>query len=174
MMSDSQEYPGQSLGPYYMRVLSIGWYGGLMFTLFGWIASQFSFTSNGPQSFLAEITSQGWGATWLGVVVSFLVLSMVSIVIAFCYHVLLKKRKGIVSGACYGLVIWLLLYAVLGPILPGVPVLTTMSLDDFVTTACLFLVYGVFIGYSISYEYSEYKKLLRLKETKASSNYSKS
>ncbi|NGP43592.1 hypothetical protein G4V62_00925 [Bacillaceae bacterium SIJ1] len=160
------------LAQYMIRIVSIGWYGGLLFSIVGWIASLLSFSTYGPQSFLEEATGYGFGATWLGVLTTLVGLSLLSIVIAFIYHALLRKRKGLLSGGLFGIAIWLILYGVLSPLLPGVPLLQEMNVDSLVTTGCLFLVYGVFVGYSISYEYDEYQKLMKLRHNKESENYS--
>lgn len=57
----------------------------------------------------------------------------------------------------YGIVLWVILFYILQPIFPNIPSLHELDKDTIITTLCLFIVYGTFIGYSISYDYHEYQ-----------------
>ncbi|WLR46297.1 YqhR family membrane protein [Halobacillus litoralis] len=61
-------------------------------------------------------------------------------------------------GVFYGIGLWAIVYFLLTPIFPAIPTFMELNSDTWVTTGCLFILYGVFIGYSISYEYREFNE----------------
>jgi hypothetical protein len=48
---------------------------------------------------------------------------------------------------------------VLNPIFPGIPPFRKMEFNTLITTACFYVLYGTFIGYTISYEEHEMKRI---------------
>ena len=56
----------------------------------------------------------------------------------------------------FGVVCWLILLLVFSPMFKDLPALTKMSSNSIITSICIFILYGVFIGYSISFDYQEY------------------
>ena len=50
---------------------------------------------------------------------------------------------------------WLLVFFVFNPIFPEVRTVTELTSDTIITTICIYLLYGLFVGYSISFEYNE-------------------
>ena len=76
--------------------------------------------------------------------------------IAFLYYCVIKENKE--YGCVY--VVWCRLLVAFSfgfsPMFKDLPGLTKMSSDSIITSICIFVLYGVFIGYSISFDYQEY------------------
>lgn len=53
----------------------------------------------------------------------------------------------------YGIVLFFIVFFILNPLFPGIKPFTELKRDTVITSICLYIVYGIFIGYSISYEY---------------------
>lgn|SRR5690606_9624192 len=127
---------------------------GILGSLIGFFAHTFKFTDINPDLILAPFQGE-WKEGWLGIVIATLLYGIISIVVALLYYFTLRKQKSIIWGAVFGAVIFLLLYFVLYPIIPGLDQIWKYPLLTIVTEVCFFILYGIFIGYSISYEYQE-------------------
>ncbi|MCJ7839342.1 YqhR family membrane protein [Lederbergia sp. NSJ-179] len=118
------------------------------------IAHYLNFTEIKP-SFILTIFRGNWQDGWLGIVISCLIYGLLSILVAFGYYVLLKRKKSIIWGGVYGAALFCLIFFVFYPIIPTIQLITNYNLTTILTEACFFVLYGIFIGYSISYEYNE-------------------
>ncbi|XJZ26188.1 YqhR family membrane protein [Bacillota bacterium Lsc_1132] len=130
-----------------------GFFGGIFWAIIGNIAYLFNFTEIRTNVILEPWALGDWKKGWLGTVLSLLLIGIFSVAAAYIYSALLKKLKGIWPGIGYGVVIFLLIFFVLNPLFPSIRPFTDLSRDTIITSICLFIVYGMFIGYSISYEY---------------------
>lgn len=104
-------------------------------------------------------TQPGYYAGWL----SFILFSMVASVI---YVVAFRKLKGPWPGLAYGVAWWLVLLFALGPFTKMTRPATEYPFDTLFTEFCVFLLWGMFIGYTTAEEYTnervrEPKKVLQ-------------
>lgn len=102
-----------------------------------------------PHSFLES--SQGQYLGWI----YFILFSMVASLI---YTALLSKLRGAWIGIAYGCLWWFLLLAVIGPWLEMSPAINQLDLNSILSELCVFVLWGVFIGYSISFEFTDERK----------------
>ena len=138
------------------RSLQIGFIGGLICSMFGLFLAYFNFTKVGPTSFmLRSWLDAKWTEEWLGNVISIIMIGVLSIVVAIIYYGLLKKMHSMWVGAIFGIVLWVIVFFLLQPIYPNIPPLEEIGKNTIVSTLCLFILYGTFIGYSISYDYND-------------------
>ncbi len=86
-------------------------------------------------------------------VIGILVLSLLSILIAWVYHALFRKINTVWAGLWFGLALWVVIFFALHPLVPGVGSFRQLDWNTNITILCLFLIYGLFVGYSISYEH---------------------
>ncbi|WP_163537754.1 YqhR family membrane protein [Gracilibacillus sp. YIM 98692] len=136
------------------KIISIGFFGGLIWSVIHSIAGFFNFTKITPKSFVLRSWLQtAWTDQWLGQMISVLIISILSIIVAFIYYVLCKKFESIWPGLVYGIALWFLLFWLLEPIFPNIPAFYDLDSNTIVTTICIFILYGVFVGYSISFTY---------------------
>ncbi|HWO77605.1 MAG TPA: YqhR family membrane protein [Bacillus sp. (in: firmicutes)] len=138
----------------------IGLCGGLFWSLIGYVAYLFSFTKVSPRAVLEPIAVGDWKNTWLGLVISIVLLSVLSMGAALLYYAAFRRFKGMWLGMAYGLLLFGVIFFILNPLFPSIRPIREIDGYTWVTSACLYILYGVFIGYSISYEAND----LRVKE----------
>ncbi len=129
---------------------------GIFWSLLGYIAYLFSFTDIHPHVILEPWALGNWKKEWLGTIISIIVYGIISIGAAFIYFSAFKKLTGIWPGMLYGIVLFFLVFIILNPLFPSIGPFKELSRDTLVTSVCLYLLYGLFIGYSISYEYQNH------------------
>lgn len=130
-----------------------GLFGGLFWGTIGFFAYYFNFTEIRPNIILGPWALGDWKNEWLGTIISIILLGILSVGAAFVYSIALKKFNGIWLGFGYGMALFLIVYLVLNPIFSEMKPFLDLSRDTVITSICLYLVYGLFIGYSINYEY---------------------
>ncbi|WP_188453680.1 YqhR family membrane protein [Virgibacillus oceani] len=138
------------------RSLTTGFIGGLLWSLLGLVMYYFNFSEVAPKTFLLRswLTAE-WTDSWLGNVVSILMVGVLSILTAFIYYGLFKKINSMWMASGFGIVLWFIVFYVAQPIFTNVPQLTDLSANTIVSTICLYILYGTFIGYSIAYDYHD-------------------
>ena len=119
-------------------------------------AHYLNFIDFSPKFILTSWSNQSWIKAWQGFLITMILFGILSIVVAFLYYWLLKKINSMVAYMLFGVVWWLILLIAINPMFKDLPTLAKMSSDSIITSICIFVLYGVFIGYSISYDYQEY------------------
>ncbi|GGE73792.1 YqhR family membrane protein [Priestia taiwanensis] len=142
----------------FSKVTIIGFVGGLIWSVIAYISFIFHFTEVGPNFFLTSFQVGGWANAVTGQLVSIFVLSVVSIAVAFLYQAFFKQFQGVLPGIIYGLAMWAILF-LLSPLFMSVirPV-KELQIATITTSVCIFILYGVFIAYSVSFEAMERKR----------------
>ncbi|MFD1066225.1 YqhR family membrane protein [Oceanobacillus locisalsi] len=136
-----------------------GFVGGVSFSLLASVMYYFNFLEVEPKSYLlTSWVSDAWTDTWLGIFFTTILAGVLSLLVAFVYYFIFKKIKHMWAGILYGLILWVLLFLLFRPIFDDIPAVMEWSVNTWVTTICLFILYGTFIGYSISYDYMESEK----------------
>lgn len=135
------------------HVFWIGLFGGLFLSIIGYIANLFHFTDIHLNVILDPWAVGDWKKEWQGTLISIILFCMLSVGAAYIYYALMKKFKGILSGIIYGMLIFFLVFFVFNPLFPGIGGIDEISRDTIITSICLYVLYGLFIGYSISYQY---------------------
>ncbi|MCK0472568.1 YqhR family membrane protein [Halalkalibacter sp. APA_J-10(15)] len=137
------------------KVAVIGFFGGLIWSLVGYFAFYFKFIRVGPALALMPFVLGEWKDTYIGQLVGIGLISVLSIGIAFLYKLLLQKVNSMWAGVVYGLVLWVSVFFLLNPIFPGLKSVQNLDFNTIITSVCLYVLYGTFIGYSISFQYAE-------------------
>ncbi|MBN6888834.1 cell division protein FtsX [Cytobacillus horneckiae] len=146
-----------------MTVLT-GFIGGILWSSLGYLCYVLNFTEIGPRVILDPWTIGEWKDSWLGIVIAIVLIGVISIGAALIYYVALRKFTSMWFGAAYGVGIYLLVFFILNPIFPSIAPFTELSRNTIITSFCLYLLYGIFVGYSISYETSELKKQKKMEK----------
>ncbi len=110
------------------------------------------FTKVGPTVFLFFLKEQKWFDKWQGYLLSLGLLIGVSIIAAFIYKYVLGKIKSIWISLAYGLFLYIFVFFLIEPWIKEVPSVLTLDTDTNTTMICLSLLYGLFVGYSISFD----------------------
>ncbi len=152
-----------------MLVVLTGLIGGIALSSLGYLAYVFNFTSIPPRVILEPWTLGSWRKEWIGTVISILLIGALSIVVALVYYATLRKINNMWMGIIYGLILFLIVFIVLNPLFPGIKSFKETDLNTFVTTICLYIIYGLFVGYTICYEENENQNPLDKKNEARSS-----
>src|SRR5699024_9012112 len=140
------------------KALLTGFIGGILAGTFGFIIYYFNISKVSPRSFvLTSWNDASWTEGKLGILLSIILIGLLSIVVSFIYFLLFKKVKSIWMGLVYGLLLWGIVFYLLQPIFTDVAPLTELNSSTIISTVCLYILYSVFIGYTISYDYDVYR-----------------
>lgn len=142
-------------GSFAKMVFITGFFGGILWSAIGYFAYYLNFIKVEPNIILEPFTVGTWRESWIGIVISIFAYGIISIVVAFLYYAVLKKFKTMWVGAVYGIVLFFIVFFILNPIFPSMKPFLKLDLNTIITSVCLYIIYGVFIGYSISYEHNE-------------------
>ncbi|MFB7815611.1 YqhR family membrane protein [Paenibacillus chitinolyticus] len=135
--------------------LYLGFFAGIIWGAVKIIEYIFKFTRVIP-AFLAEpFYRHDFLLTWQGTLVGWLFFIVFSIQASFIYMFLFGKVRGPWMGVGYGIAWWCLLYLVIGPWTGMMGSMYFSDWNTILTDFCLFLVWGLFIGYSTAFEFTE-------------------
>lgn len=138
--------------PFLIMAVLTGLIGGIVWSGIAYIGYYFHFTEIRPNIILEPWALGHWKNEWLGTVFSIFTIGILSIIPALIYYAFLRKIQKIFVGILYGIVLFLLVYFMLNPIFPGMAPIGELKRDTIVTSICIYVLFGVFVGYSISYE----------------------
>jgi hypothetical protein len=155
LVENKQQHRQEEQMSFAAKVALIGLFGGIIWSLVGYFAFYFNFIRVGPALALMPFVVGDWKDTYIGQLVGVAVIAVLSIGLAFLYKILLQKIYKLWVGIGFGLVLWLLVFYVLNPFFPGLKSVQNLDKNTIITSICLYVLYGAFIGYSISYEYAE-------------------
>jgi hypothetical protein len=133
------------------RVVLVGFWGGIIWGIFGFFAYYLNFTKVGPGLILAPWALGAWKKGLYGQLIGILTIALISIVIAFLYKWTLGKIRFMWIAVGFGLALWVIVFYVFQPWIPGLLPVLKIGKDTISTTLSLYILYGLFIGYSISY-----------------------
>ncbi|MEF3301951.1 YqhR family membrane protein [Paenibacillus sp. GYB003] len=135
--------------------LQIGIFAGLIWGAVKAAAFYFKFTKV-PASFMAKpffapSYMNTTAAFWMG----WLCFILFSVIASLLYGALFRSVKGHWPGLIYGAAWWSLVTLLIGPSTGMMRWIYRYDWNTIVTDLCLFLVWGLFIGFSISFEFTD-------------------
>lgn len=135
--------------------LTLGLSAGIIWGLVRWLWVVLNFTKV-PQAFLADpfiprskLDTIGWHFAGLGL---FIVMSIVA---TYVYWLLLGKLRGPWPGLLFGAAWWALLFFWIGQVAGAVPPLREIGRGSIVSECAIYLIWGLFIGFSFAFEYHD-------------------
>lgn len=147
------------------RAIFTGFIGGIFWSAAGMLMYYFNFIEVPIKSFVLTFwTKVPWTQNWVGDLVSIFLVGLLSIGIAIIYYGLLKKRNSMWVGFWFGIGLWFIVFYFLNSILNNVPSLTELENKTIVSTLSLYSLYGIFVGYSISFDYNDNRVAVRQEE----------
>lgn len=136
------------------RAWFTGFVGGFLFSLLGTIVYYFNFVEVSPKAMLLRSWLRvPWTDRWPGDVLSWFIAGALSSIAAFVYFAVLRKIGSMWAGVAYGAVLWAAVFFLAVPLLHNIPSIGELSIDSIVTSLSLYVLYGTFVGFSISYDY---------------------
>jgi len=153
-IGSSHPAPERSYHPAVFSLVT-GLFAGLFWGFVRWFAVSLHFTKV-PQAFLADawvrrsaLGSAGW--QWLGLAL----FAAMSIVAALLYWLLLGRLRGPWPGMIFGAAWWAMLFLVIGPPTGTTDPVRSLGWNSIITELCLYVVWGLFIGYSYAFEFHD-------------------
>ncbi|OCT12410.1 hypothetical protein A8709_31790 [Paenibacillus pectinilyticus] len=140
-------------------VLYIGFFAGLIWGAIKIIENYFKFTTIGI-GFMAEpFFKHDFFNTWLGLFTGWACFTIFSIFASCLYMFTMWKLRSPMWGLGYGAFWWAILYLLVGPMTGMFYWINQLELNTIISDFCLFLVWGMFVGYSIAIEYTNVRTI---------------
>lgn len=149
------------------HVALTGFIGGVFWSAIAYLAYYFHFTEVGPKVIISSWASDRWANGALGFFITIILCGLASIVISFIYYVILRKVSSLLVTIVFGAITWAIVHLAFVPLFPSMKGIKEMDLNTLITTLCLYVLFGVFIGVSISFDEKERQ---RKKESKKQSS----
>ncbi|SEP73669.1 YqhR family membrane protein [Piscibacillus halophilus] len=152
----SKQNQEESKRSVFLKSLFCGAAGAFIWGIISSIAYFFSFSEVSHGSFiLRSFFSGSWTEGITGELISLAIITVLGVLPALVYYLLMKNLHGVMPGIMFGIGLWVLVFIIMNPMFYYVPTFYDLSSDTIVTTICQFVLYGVFVGYTISYEHHD-------------------
>ncbi|MCD1260667.1 hypothetical protein B5M42_017845 [Paenibacillus athensensis] len=135
--------------------LYIGFFAGLIWGALKIVEHYLKFTDIVVGLFVEPFYRHDYLSNWQGVLIGWAAFIGFSVVAAFLYAVTMWKLPGPWWGLGYGAFWWAVIYLFVGPLAGMVYWINAYDWNTILTDGCLFLLWGMFIGYSIAVEYTD-------------------
>lgn len=135
--------------------LELGFFAGLIWGTIHWIFYVFKFTQVIPAYLAEPFFKNTFLKSGAGQLVGLLFFIAFSVVVSLIYAALCRKMKGPWPGIILGVLWWIIIFVVVGPWLDMVKPLSALSATTIISEFCLFLLWGLFIGYTIAMEFTD-------------------
>ncbi|MCS7461661.1 YqhR family membrane protein [Paenibacillus doosanensis] len=137
----------------------IGLFAGLIWGAVKMLEHYLHFTSLPPGFLVEPFFKRSFLLSFQGYLLGWLIFILFSIFASLVYTLLLAKANGPWAGVAYGAIWWMLIFLLIGPVTGMMNWIAYLDWNTIITDFCLFIVWGLFIGYSISLEFtSEHKR----------------
>src|SRR4051812_8276507 len=84
-----------------------GFFGGVFWSFVGLTLSYFNFAELSPRTFILRPWIQAeWTDSWIGNIISIVIIGILSIIVALIYLVLFKKVYSMWMGVVFGAILW--------------------------------------------------------------------
>lgn len=135
--------------------LYIGFYAGLIWGAVRWLFYFFEFTKVLPAFLIEPFFRKEFMHSWIGHISGIGAYILMSLVASLLYTFVLLKWNGPWPGIMYGIMWWVFIFVLIGPFTGMVLKLWSLDLNSILSEACVFTLWGVFIGYSIALEFTD-------------------
>ncbi|MDF2834960.1 MAG: hypothetical protein K0Q63_600 [Paenibacillus sp.] len=133
----------------------IGLFAGLIWGFIRWMLYNMKFTTEIPAFLMEPFFKHDFLVSYWGVLIGIAGFTIFSVIAALLYVLLLGKLRGPWPGVFYGLIWWALMFLAIGPLLGLTGKVNAAGWNTFFSELCIFTLWGVFIGYSIAFEFTD-------------------
>src|SRR5699024_6513420 len=120
------------------------------------VLAYFNLIEKSPKAYLKlAFLDKKWIANWYGTLFTIFFYGILSMFVAYFYYLVLRRINGLVIGIVFGIGMWLIVLLLFPLFFSELPYILSLPKRSLVTSWCLFILYGVFIGYSISFDYRQ-------------------
>lgn len=135
--------------------IMIGFFAGLIWGGVKGLFYYLRFTTVIPGFLVEPFFKHSFLNTQPGYYVGWLSFILFSIVATLVYTLAFRKLRGPFPGLVYGIVWWMLIFVVIGPLAQITAPESQLSFDTLFSEFCLYLLWGLFIGYSTAEEFTD-------------------
>lgn len=139
----------------WLFALNIGFFAGFIWGGIKGLFYYMSFTTVLPGYLLEPFFKHTFLNSQPGYYVGWLSFIVFSIFATLLYTLLLRKLKGPIPGLLYGIVWWIIIFLIIGPMTHMTIPFRELSVNTFISEFCLYLLWGLFIGYTAAVEYND-------------------
>jgi len=145
----------QSINQKKLRMgLSIGLASGVIWGTISLVAYYLQFTDIGPSIYAKPLLNPDYVLRWQGHLIGVLLYIVFSIIISLIYAFLLSRFNSPWVGIFYGVALWGFVFILLNPLLDLTKKITELGANTISVMLCLYILAGLFIGYSLSIEFN--------------------
>ncbi|RCX23133.1 membrane protein YqhR [Fontibacillus phaseoli] len=152
-MNQQQNRRKQSTNIWFFS-LQIGFFAGLIWGGVKGVFYYMRFTSVLPGYLVEPFFKHQFLQTQWGYYVGWLFFILFSIIATLIYTLIFRKLKGPLPGLVYGVFWWFVIFMALGPLCGMTQPIQKLSFNTGFSEFCLFLLWGLFIGYTAAQEYT--------------------
>lgn len=142
-----------------LTALLTGFIGGCFWSMMAYVNYYFNLTRINPAIILEGWFSKGILESFMGVLVTMISYGLLSTIIAWIYYLFFRKQSSIWVGFILGISLFFLIFLIYPLINPSFKPLNELDINTIVSSICLYALFGVFVGYSISYETAQREEM---------------
>jgi hypothetical protein len=135
--------------------LQLGLFAGLIWGGVRWLFYYFGFTDVVPGFLVEPFFLHDFLAGTGGFLVGYASFVAMSIVAALLYTYTASKLRGPWPGVAFGFAWFVVVYLIVGPMLGMLLPLGRLDWDSIWLDGSIFVLWGVFIGYTVNYEFTD-------------------
>lgn len=138
----------------FWKAIIVGFCGGIIWSSLFLFIHTFSITEVDP-FFIFKIVfgDSKWLSRWYAYFILIIAYGILSIIVAVIYFFLFRKKKGWSLGALYGAIVFGIVYYAVPVLVLNFNPFINFEVQSHISIFCLLILLGVFIGYTISYDY---------------------
>ncbi len=138
--------------------LSIGLSGGVIWGMLSYAFYYLQFTDVGPSMYAKPILNQSYILKWQGHLIGLGFFIMYVLLASFLYAAIFIRFSSPWVGIGYGLAWWGIVFLVLNPLFDLTKSVKELGLNSNSVMLSIFILLGLFIGYSLSIEFNNVDK----------------
>ncbi|QNK55469.1 YqhR family membrane protein [Paenibacillus sp. PAMC21692] len=139
----------------WLYAVHIGLFAGLIWGSIRWMFYSMKFTTELPGFLMEPFFRHHFLISYWGIVIGIAGFIVFSIAAALLYTALLGRFRGPWPGIFYGLGWWALMFLAAGPLIGMTSRVNAAGWNTILSELCIFTLWGVFIGYSIAFEFTD-------------------
>ncbi|ASA23145.1 YqhR family membrane protein [Paenibacillus donghaensis] len=155
-MSKSHKQKQDSTNPW-LFALELGYFAGLIWGGARWLMYALHFTKVVPGMLLEPFFKHDFLLGAAGQIAGYLSFIVFSVVLSLLYVLTMRKLRGPWPGMIYGILWWLVIFLAF-PQWFLLQRMFKLSWDSLISEFCVFLLWGLFIGYTAAIEYTDERK----------------
>jgi hypothetical protein len=144
--------------PKIVYAINIGFFAGLIWGSIRIVAYVLGFTEVVPGFLLEPFFKHNFLSGLGGFIIGLLVFTVFSIVASLIYILIFFRLKGAWPGILFGFFWFIIIYISIGPVFQLIKPIGVLSWNSIWTDGCIFVMWGTFIGYSISFEFNDMRE----------------